>query len=241
MAKIHFVLQGKGGVGKSYVASLLAQHYLDNDIKPQCFDTDPVNRTFASYKAFNAQTLDLLNEGNIDPRQFDGFVDALISAPDDAVVVIDNGASTFIPLCAYLEENDVIGYLVNRGHSVMFHSIVTGGQALIDTMNGLEALLVNFPNIPVTVWLNEYFGKVAMNGTHFEQTRLFNNPKYNIHGMITISERRKETFGYDLEQMLKHRMTFKEAISSDSGTIMSRQRLGMVRKDMNEQITQANL
>ena len=27
MAKVHMILQGKGGVGKSFIASILAQHY----------------------------------------------------------------------------------------------------------------------------------------------------------------------------------------------------------------------
>ena len=42
---IHFILQGKGGVGKSYVASLLTQ-YLQDKKKPVVgFDLDPTNPT----------------------------------------------------------------------------------------------------------------------------------------------------------------------------------------------------
>jgi CO dehydrogenase nickel-insertion accessory protein CooC1 len=54
MTKIHLVLQGKGGVGKSLVASLVTQYFVkQNNGEPIfCADTDPVNRTFAGYKSF---------------------------------------------------------------------------------------------------------------------------------------------------------------------------------------------
>jgi len=50
--KIHVVLQGKGGVGKGFVAALMAQFLQDRGRDPLCIDTDPVNATFAGYSAF---------------------------------------------------------------------------------------------------------------------------------------------------------------------------------------------
>lgn len=241
MATINFVLQGKGGVGKSLVATLLTQHYREREIATICFDTDPVNKTFTSYKAFNVRTIDILNDGIINVQEFDNLVETLIEAPEDTAVIIDNGASTFLPLCAYLNENDIVPFLENLGHRVMFHSVVTGGQALIDTMNGLKALCVNFPDTPVTVWLNEYFGKPEMNGKTFAETRLCNDPKHKIHALVTLAELRKETFGYNFEQMLKKRLSFAEAMLDTKFDIMARQRLIMTWRAMNEQINRANL
>ena len=54
MSKVHLTLQGKGGVGKSYVASLIAQHRMDKGMPVSCIDTDPVNSTFCQYKAFRS-------------------------------------------------------------------------------------------------------------------------------------------------------------------------------------------
>ena len=52
MKEVHFVVQSKGGVGKSFVAMLLAQYLQDrSDDKLYCFDTDPDNQTFAGYQA----------------------------------------------------------------------------------------------------------------------------------------------------------------------------------------------
>jgi integrase len=46
--------QGKGGVGKSLVSAALAQYFRHRKIIPHCFDTDPVNATFAQYQALEA-------------------------------------------------------------------------------------------------------------------------------------------------------------------------------------------
>ena len=61
---IHLTLQGKGGVGKSLVASILAQYLRDKGKDVRCIDTDPVNRTFAQYAALGADRLNLRDEHN---------------------------------------------------------------------------------------------------------------------------------------------------------------------------------
>jgi Mrp family chromosome partitioning ATPase len=43
MRKAHFVLQGKGGVGKTFVASLIAQYLTERGEPVACLDTDQVN------------------------------------------------------------------------------------------------------------------------------------------------------------------------------------------------------
>ena len=67
---IHLTLQGKGGVGKSLVAAVLAQYLKSAGRDVRCIDTDPVNRTFAQYAALNADRLQLRDEHNrIDQRK----------------------------------------------------------------------------------------------------------------------------------------------------------------------------
>ena len=75
---VHMVLQGKGGVGKSFVASLLAQYFRSRDLNPLCIDTDPVNATFASYKAFDVQRLEIMKDNDVDQRAFDGLVEKIM-------------------------------------------------------------------------------------------------------------------------------------------------------------------
>src|SRR5262245_54180498 len=70
---VHLSLQGKGGAGKSLAASLLAQYFKHRKgIGVRCIDADPVNQTLAQYKGLGAERLDLMREGSVDQRAFDG-------------------------------------------------------------------------------------------------------------------------------------------------------------------------
>src|SRR3989337_2061032 len=75
---VHFVLQGKGGVGKSFVASILGQYFRERNMHVNCVDTDPVNQTFAQYRDLDVQPLDLLVDGGIRPKGFDGLGERLL-------------------------------------------------------------------------------------------------------------------------------------------------------------------
>ena len=204
MATINFVLQGKGGVGKSLIASLLAQHYQDQGVETMCFDTDPVNRTFASFKALNVETIDILENGRVIEIAFDGFI------------------------------------LRDHGHAMMMHTVVTGGQGILDTMNGLQALTVNFPDVPVVVWLNEYFGKTEMNGVSVEDSKVIQNAE-NVRAFVRLKELNQGTFGHNFARMLKERKTFSEARADTQYDLMCRQRLVMIQRDIAAQIEQARL
>src|SRR5437764_4962169 len=93
---VHLVLQGKGGVGKSFVASILGQYFRERGKEVHCVDTDPVNQTFAQYRELDVQRLNLLVDGSVDQRAFDGLVERLLT--ENGTFVVDNGASTFIPM-----------------------------------------------------------------------------------------------------------------------------------------------
>ena len=62
---IHLILQGKGGVGKSIVASWLAEFLIGRGQPVRCLDGDPVNRSLGQIKALNVEKLDLLNDEGV--------------------------------------------------------------------------------------------------------------------------------------------------------------------------------
>jgi cellulose biosynthesis protein BcsQ len=238
MSAIHIILQGKGGVGKSLVAALLAQ-YLEGkgDNKLFCADTDPVNDTFARYSAFGAERVKILNaDKNIDSRVFDGLIEKLLEHEGDAV--IDNGASTFIPLSAYMLENNVVGLLQEAGKQVYIHTVVTGGQSADDTMIGLKSLIMS-QSAPIVVWQNEFFGAVEKDGKTFFESKLYENHQHRIKGIVTIHKRNQDTFGKDLELMISNKLTFSQAMTSDLFTIMPRQRLKQIQKSIYTQLDNA--
>ncbi|HMJ11051.1 MAG TPA: AAA family ATPase, partial [Polyangiaceae bacterium] len=172
MATIHFVLQGKGGVGKSFVAATMAQFLRDRGSRPLCIDTDPINKTFAGYKAFDVHRLELMDGSEVDPRRFDALVELLTKAEPDQHVIIDNGASSFIPLADYLLSCEVPAMLQELGHALYLHCVITGGQGQVDTLQGLSALLASF-SCPCVVWLNPWHGRIEHEGKGFEEFALY--------------------------------------------------------------------
>jgi len=159
MATIHMVLQGKGGVGKSMLAAMLTQFKISNGQTPVCIDTDPVNATFYGFKSLNVQRLNVLDDDkNVDASKFDDLIEIISETTHD--VIIDNGASSFIPLSTYLVANDIASVFQEMGHQLFVHTVITGGQAMPDTLAGFDALVRQFPNECVfVVWLNPYWGK----------------------------------------------------------------------------------
>jgi hypothetical protein len=58
----------------------------------------------------------------------------------DGICIVDTGATTFVPLWNYILENEILCFLAARLRRVFVHSVVAGGQAMSDTLNGLERL-----------------------------------------------------------------------------------------------------
>lgn len=231
MAKIHMVLQGKGGVGKSFIAAMIAQYKASKGQVPLCIDTDPVNATFYGYKGLNVHRLELMDGDEIKQRNFDELVELVANATDD--VIIDNGAVSFVPMCQYLLGHNVAAMFKRFGHELVIHTIISGGQALADTVNGFAQLIRQFSEEGTfVVWLNPYWGPIEYGGHRFEQMKAYIANKDRISAVVQIPNLKLETFGRDLSDMLQERLTFDEALAMDSRTIMTRQRLKIMQREM---------
>ena len=238
MAKIHIILQGKGGVGKSFIASVLAQYKIHKGRQPLCIDTDPINATFSGFKALKVHRLQIMEGDEINSRNFDELVEMIALAKDD--VIIDNGASSFVPLTHYLISNRVPALLQTLGHEMVVHTVITGSQALLDTVSGFAQLATQFPQEALfVVWLNPYWGPIEHEGKGFEQLKAYKDNKDRVTAIIQIPQLKEETYGRDLSGMLQERLTFDEAVALPSITLMSRQRLTIVRDQLYSQLDNA--
>lgn len=243
MATVNMVLQGKGGVGKSFVASLLAQYFTEYEYPLTCIDTDPVNTTFAGYKALNADIIEIMEGDDINQRCFDKLMDRIELLPEDdsAQMVVDNGAATFVPLGSYMAENDVTDYLRDETpHRLRLHSVVTGGQAMRDTLEGLKTILTAFPNTPVVLWLNPYFGNIVRDGVPFGEFQIYKNNIHRFESVIQLPVKNQNTFGQDLTNILNQRMTFREVANSDLPT-MQRHRIKKYWAEIKAEMDKAGL
>ncbi len=234
MGKVHMMLQGKGGVGKSFISALLAQYQKAKGQAPLCIDTDPVNGTFHGYEGLNVVRLEVLEGQEIAPRKFDMLVELIGKDGGDNDVIIDNGASTFVPLSHYLISHGVAELLREMGRELIIHTVVTGGQAQDDTLNGFVHLAEQLPEpVKFIVWLNQYWGPIiAGDKSEFEDFKAYKANKGRISAVVKIPELQKDTFGRDLSDMLRERLTFDQALETTSLTIMTRQRLKMMRSNL---------
>lgn len=241
MAAVNFVLQGKGGVGKSLISALVAQYITEKGSPLMCVDTDPVNATFAQYSAFDVDRLEIMDGTKINERNFDGLMEKILTnETDDLQIIIDNGASSFVPLSSYLVENGAIEMLADMGHEVIIHTVITGGQALLDTLQGFSSLATQFSDkAKLVVWLNEYYGPIEQDGKGFESMKVYKDNKPRIAGLMTIKQQNQDTFGKDMEVMLNGKLTFDQAIESPDFQLMAKQRLKMMKKDLMGQMALA--
>ena len=233
--RVDFILQGKGGVGKSLIASIIAQYLKTQYSEVVCLDTDPVNQTFSNYEELGATFVPILVGSKIDERKFDGMMEQILTA-ESGSFVIDNGASTFIPLTSYMNENSVVEVLEEAGYEVYFHTVVTGGQALVDTMSGFKALAEMTKSKNIIVWLNEYFGAVEHSGKTFLDMKAYKDLESRVRGVIVLHKRNPDTFGKDFDEMTSRKLVFSQAIADPAFSLMAKQRLKTVQKDIFAQI-----
>ena len=235
--KFNLVLQGKGGVGKSFVSSLLAQYLITKGEETTSIDTDPNNSTLYSIKAIKAKFLTLFDDDEkINERNFDALMELAFSNTESHFV-IDNGATSFLPLVEYIKENDVFSMLSEQ-FDVYLHVPVTGGQAQEDTLNGLQQLIDDHADkVKFVVWINEYHGKLKdAAGNSFEKMDVYTKNKKSIAAVMHLREQNEKTFGRDLEDMTKAKITFDEVDTDGNFNVMAKQRLRLYKKDVFDQL-----
>ena len=213
MKEVHFIAQGKGGVGKSTIASFLGDYLKTKASGEQlhCFDTDPVNPSFSRFSALNPEVIDILNDSNnIDSRYFDGMIEKLV--------------------------NEEPSFLAENGIRMIIHVPLVGGQALDDCITGLVQTL-NALQAEVVIWLNDFQGVVTKDKP-FEEFGVYKQYKDRIIGVVHISHRNPDTFGADIKEMTTKNLILTEAQNSGEFGLMPRQRLRTVQRELYEQLDQ---
>ena len=237
---VHFVLQGKGGIGKTYVSTILAQWLQTKSETPlRCYDTDQENTTFSRYKALDVKHVPVMTESRtIDPKRFDALMIDILET--DGNCVIDNGANTFSPLMAYLIENDCFNLLEESGRKVYIHTIVGGGDTLHDTAMGFVTTAKS-TQVPLVLWENEHFGLLqSASGKSFLESQTYADNSQRVRGRIVLSARNADTFGADVKKMNTGRLTVDEVKASDKFNVMEKQRIKVVFRDLFEQLDLVN-
>ena len=233
---VHFVLQAKGGIGKSFVSTLLAQHVIHETGSARCFDTDQENTTFAHYAALCVRHIALADSSRvINPKRFDTLMETLLT--EEGNFVVDTGANTFSNLLAYMVENEVFALLKSARKTTYVHTIVGGGDTLADTANGFYAIAQKVSGTRIVLWFNEHFGDIkTAEGKPFTETQAYRQCAGRLTGTVTLFRRNPATFGEDIRKLNTKRHTIAQALASTEYTLMEKQRIKTFSRDVFDQL-----
>ena len=241
LSNIHLILQGKGGVGKSFTATILAEYFISKDQKAHCIDCDAVNQTFAGFRKLDVHHLPILKDGVIDPRSFDALIEQISATKDDYPFIIDNGSSGFIAVCDYLLSNKIVGLLKEMGHQVFIHTLLTGGDSMADTLGGFIGISNHFSDVQLVVWHNAFYGSLFINGKPIDEETLFTDHCQNVFAQIHLPKPASATFGQDLIDLRRKKLTLAEGIEHTKFSFMTRHRLKVLRDSYFAALEQARL
>jgi hypothetical protein len=235
---VHLTLSGKGGLGKSFVTSLIAQgfHRAGRANEIVCIDADPVNPTFAQYTALGAEPLPLMRGDLVDQEKFDVLLNRAMA--EDKHFVVDNGASSFIPMLSYLIQMSAVESLTQAGKRVIVHVVLNGGGALGDSLQGLKLVAEKIPPAAeLVVWLNEHQGPVvSQSGKPFEEMPIYQEYKDRITHVVRIPQAQSDMFARAVQGLIADKLTFDQAVNHPSVDFAKRQRLNQIARPIFEQV-----
>ena len=131
LSKIHLIGGEKGGVGKSMVARLLAQYFIDKDLPFVGFDTD---RSHGALLRFYA---DYASPVLIDRYEaLDHIIEAAVELPGVRVLV-DLAAQTHEPLVRWIEDSGVLHMADDTGFTLHYWHVMDSGRDSVDLLTRL--------------------------------------------------------------------------------------------------------
>lgn len=149
-SKIHLVGGEKGGVGKSMVARLLAQYFIDHAMPFVGYDTDRSHGALLRY--YTGYASPVLADRY---EALDAIVERAIETPGLRVLV-DLAAQTHAPLVQWMDESGVLELARESGVQVNYWHVMDSGR---DSVDLLQRLLDRFgPRLRYVLVLNELRG-----------------------------------------------------------------------------------
>ncbi len=130
-SRIHLIGGEKGGVGKSLVARLLAQYFIDQQMPFVGFDTDRSHGALLRYYA------DYASPVVIDRYEaLDAIVESAVEHPGRRVLV-DLAAQTHAPLVQWMDESGVLDLADVSGIAVHYWHVMDSGRDSVDLLQKL--------------------------------------------------------------------------------------------------------
>jgi hypothetical protein len=235
---IHIVLQGKGGIGKSFAALHLAQYFGDCGVPTAVFDSNPLTPGLANYQALRGRHISCMLDDDGDATQFDALANEILDASKH-LVVLDTGTANFFAMLGYLKSKGVLQTFSELGRHVVIHSVLVGSAAARETLGGLVSTVENLAADGYVAWLNSHLGAATFDGKPFEETKAFKRIKERLVGIVRIRQRAGTSQILHLKavgEMMRRHLTYKEAFATPEMWLWDRQRLAEARREVNSQL-----
>jgi len=131
MARIHLVGGEKGGVGKSLVARLLAQYFIDREMPFLGFDADRSHGALMRFYAGYASPVVVDRYESLDT-----IVETAAAEPDRRILV-DLAAQTQEALVRWIEESSLLELEEEAGIELRYWHVMDGGRDSVDLLRSL--------------------------------------------------------------------------------------------------------
>jgi hypothetical protein len=128
MTNIHLIGGEKGGVGKSVVARLLAQYFIDRSIAFLGFDSDRSHGALLRFYAGYASAVVVDRYESLD-----AIVEAASEQPERRVLV-DLAAQTQEPLMKWMDESQLLEVAPELGLHIRYWHVMDSGRDCVDLL-----------------------------------------------------------------------------------------------------------
>jgi hypothetical protein len=131
MAKIHFIGGEKGGVGKSLLARVLAQYFIDHEMPFLGFDTDRSHGALMRFYSGYASPV------VVDRYEaLDAIMEAAVEEPNRRILV-DLAAQTHEPLVKWMDDSGVLNLADEVGVGIQYWHVMDTGRDSVDLLRRL--------------------------------------------------------------------------------------------------------
>lgn len=130
MSRIHFIGGEKGGVGKSVIARLLAQYYIDQKIPFKVYDADLSHGAMMRYYSDFSEPVDINGFNNAD-----GIAEQAVESGVTAIV--DLAAQTARPMKNWISETGLLDLAEDIGLQLSFWHVMDDGSDSLQLLNNL--------------------------------------------------------------------------------------------------------
>ena len=225
-------MQAKGGVGKTFATSCLAQYCQSIQQPTVLYDADPNNASLGAITALGAERLPMLDNSPtgalaIDEMAFDQLMERMTQEPPDTAIIVDAGATTFLPLLSYLVSHAVWEVCAEYQHPLVLHPVIAGGPDCEESVHGFAQLAAQVPT-HYLITTNPYHGRVVVGGVTLEDHPDYRECASRVLARVDLPAYPSPIFARDVQTLLSRHQTFAEAIQSPDTALMTRQRLRQV-------------